>query len=177
MSLKTADLLEFYNELIIKQDYFECHEIMEEAWKSKAERSKEDPEVFLILMAVGEYHYRRGNIAGAVKSYRKALSIFASRPFRLEEGGLEPSIISVMERRLANMHDVRFSPLEFPLTQNTLMKLNSTYLPEMPYESFLEWRKVRHVTDEFTVNKHRMRDRHQIESDRKATLKKRKHQD
>src|SRR5699024_1451501 len=52
MSLKTADLLEFYNELIIKQDYFECHEIMEEAWKSKAERSKEDPEVFLILMAV-----------------------------------------------------------------------------------------------------------------------------
>ena len=177
MSLKTADLLEFYNELIIKQDYFECHEIMEEAWKSKAERTKEDPEVFLILMAVGEYHYRRGNIAGAVKSYRKALSIFDRRPFALEKGGLEPSIISIMESRLADMHDVRFSPLEFPLTQNILMELNSTYLPGMPYESFLKWRKMRHVTDEFTVNKHRMRDRRQVESDREAALKKRKHQD
>src|SRR5699024_10385310 len=110
MSLKTADLLEFYNELIIKQDYFECNEIMEEAWKSKAERSKEDPEVFHILMAVGEYHYIRGNIDSDVKSYRKALSIFASRSIRLEEWGLEPSVISVMERRIANMHDLRFSP-------------------------------------------------------------------
>ncbi|WP_017548912.1 DUF309 domain-containing protein [Salinicoccus carnicancri] len=175
--MKTADLLEFYNELIIKQDYFECHEIMEEAWKSKAERTKEDPEVFLILMAVGEYHYRRGNIAGAVKSYQKALTIFDRRPFVLEKGGLEPSIISIMEGRLSDMHDVPFSPLEFPLTQTILIELNSTYMPAMPYESFLKWRKKRHVTDEFTVNKHLMRDRRQVEADRKAALKKRKHQD
>src|SRR5699024_10080716 len=107
----------------------------------------------------------------------KALSIFDRRPFPLEKGGLEPSIISIMERRLADMHDVRFSPLEFPLTQNILIGLNSTYLPAMSYKSFLKWKKIRHVTDEFTVNKHHMIDRSQDESDRQTALKKRKHQD
>ncbi|AKG74059.1 DUF309 domain-containing protein [Salinicoccus halodurans] len=174
--MKISNLLEFYNELIIKQDYFECHEIMEEAWKSKPARTKEDQEVFLILMAVGEYHYRRQNTAGAKKSYRKALKIYDENPFSLEKAGMDSSLIDVMGERIKNMSSVKFKPLHFPLTDEMLHSLHEAYLPHLPYDDFLIWCRNQKVSDEFTVNKHLLRDREHVVMEREAALKKRKHQ-
>ncbi len=174
--MKISNLLEFYNELIIKQDYFECHEIMEEAWKNKSARTKEDPEVFLILMAVGEYHYRRGNIAGAGKSYRKALRIYNDHPFPLEQAGLEPRLINILCQRTEDIATMEFKPLHFPLTGEMLHSLHETYLPNLSFEDFLDRCSTHYVKDEFTINKHLLRDRQQVVSEREAALKKRKHQ-
>ncbi|WP_411844369.1 DUF309 domain-containing protein [Salinicoccus sp. HZC-1] len=173
--MKQSDLLEFYNELIIKQDYFECHEIMEEAWKRKNPRTKEDPEVFLILMAVGEYHYRRQNVAGAKKSYSKALKIYEDNPFSLENLGMEESLISAMISRMENMSSAKFKPLHFPLTRHILRRLHETYIHVLSYDGFLNWIREHQVTDEFIINKHLLRDRSQVVQEREAALKKRKH--
>lgn len=54
------------------QDYFECHEVLEDYWNEVAPRDKSHPLVGYILTAVGLYHWRRGNFAGAGKSVKKA---------------------------------------------------------------------------------------------------------
>lgn len=47
------------------QDYFECHEVLEEYWKEIAPGEKEHPLVGYIQVATGLYHWRRGNMRGA----------------------------------------------------------------------------------------------------------------
>lgn len=60
------------------RDYFECHEQLEDYWKEHPESPYRVTWVGLIQSAVGMYHYRRGNIAGAVKSLQGALQKFHS---------------------------------------------------------------------------------------------------
>jgi predicted metal-dependent hydrolase len=52
--------------------YFECHEVLEEAWTPERGPRR----LFLqglIHVAVGLYHHTRGNPAGAIRQLRKAL--------------------------------------------------------------------------------------------------------
>jgi uncharacterized protein len=52
--------------------YFECHEVLEEAWTPE----RGERRLFLqslIHVAVGLYHHTRGNPAGAQRQLRKAL--------------------------------------------------------------------------------------------------------
>ncbi len=53
------------------QDYFECHEVLEEYWKSIPASDKNHPLATYILLATGMYHWRRGNFAGAIRTLRK----------------------------------------------------------------------------------------------------------
>ena len=53
------------------QDYFECHEVLEEYWKSIPASDKEHPLTSYILLATGMYHWRRGNFAGAIRTLQK----------------------------------------------------------------------------------------------------------
>jgi hypothetical protein len=53
-------------------EYFECHEVLEEAWTPE----RGERRLFLqslIHMAVGIYHHTRGNPMGAVRQLRKGL--------------------------------------------------------------------------------------------------------
>lgn len=64
-------LIEYLIEFHSNRDYFECHEVLEERWMKDEVRS-----VYwtsLIQIAVGMYHYRRGNLEGAGKLFTKAL--------------------------------------------------------------------------------------------------------
>ncbi|MFJ7933409.1 DUF309 domain-containing protein [Sporosarcina sp. NPDC096371] len=54
------------------QDYFECHEVLEEYWKSLPDGDKEHPLTAYILLSTGMYHWRRGNLTGAIRTLRKA---------------------------------------------------------------------------------------------------------
>ena len=54
------------------QDYFECHEVLEEYWKSLDDYSKEHPLTAYILLATGLYHWRRDNMDGAHRTLEKA---------------------------------------------------------------------------------------------------------
>lgn len=64
-----AYLIEFH----ATRDYFECHELLEEYWKSLPQGEEgRDVWVGLIQLAVAQYHHRRGNRAGAQKMFRQA---------------------------------------------------------------------------------------------------------
>lgn len=54
------------------QDYFECHEVLEEYWKSLPKAKKDHPLTAFILLATGMYHWRRGNLSGAHRTLKKA---------------------------------------------------------------------------------------------------------
>lgn len=59
--------LDFLFEFHMVRDYFECHEIMETYWKSQPTfPDKKQAEVALLQLAVGLYHWRRGNYNGAL---------------------------------------------------------------------------------------------------------------
>lgn len=58
------------------QDYFECHEVLEEYWKMCAPGEKDHPLVGYVQLATGMYHWRRNNTAGAMKILNKAKKNF-----------------------------------------------------------------------------------------------------
>ena len=73
-----------YNTLLIdycayfngNEDFFECHEVLEEYWKTIAPGDKDHPLVGLIQLATGLYHWRRKNLIGANRILQKALKNF-----------------------------------------------------------------------------------------------------
>ena len=60
----------YFNE---NQDFFECHEELEEYWKSIPNTTKEHPLTSYILLSTGMYHWRRGNVTGALRTLKKAV--------------------------------------------------------------------------------------------------------
>ena len=64
-------LIDYLIEFHSKRDYFECHEILEERWMQ--DKVRKVYWTALIQIAVGMYHYRRGNLEGAEKLFTKAL--------------------------------------------------------------------------------------------------------
>lgn len=81
------------------QDYFECHEVLEEYWKEQENFSKDHPLTGYILMATGLYHWRRGNTAGAMRTLSKAITRFRQMPVQfgdyLEEVAIDEIIINL----------------------------------------------------------------------------------
>lgn len=63
------------------EDYFECHEVLEELWM------EEGRDIFyqgLLQIAVGLYHHRNGNITGAVKLLSGGIDKLERQPGRNE---------------------------------------------------------------------------------------------
>jgi uncharacterized protein len=54
------------------QEYFQCHEVLEEAWTAEARPRRLFLQA-LIHLAVGFYHCQRGNPVGASRQLRKGL--------------------------------------------------------------------------------------------------------
>ncbi|MBA9086347.1 hypothetical protein FHR92_002820 [Fontibacillus solani] len=59
------------------QDYFECHEVLEELW---LKLDKEPLYKGLLQVAVGLYHFRNGNVSGGKKMFRSAYQRLAPYP-------------------------------------------------------------------------------------------------
>ena len=167
-------LLEYYNEFIIKQDYFECHEIMEDAWKSKAAFSKEDDEIFFIQLSTAEYHYRRKNLYGARKIYGRAVRRLGERPFEHWKYGLESDIIPLVEERFSSIGAKDFSPLHLPLTDDMLEALRVYAMPGCPADDFQRFIRALHKKDITLVQKHRLRDRSEIINVRNEKLRRKR---
>lgn len=70
--------VQFLKEFNDVYDYFECHELLEDYWKEVAPRQKKHPLAALILLSTSMYHWRRGNIVGAIKTMNGSIK-------RLEE--------------------------------------------------------------------------------------------
>lgn len=89
----------YFNE---NQDFFECHEVLEEYWKSFPDKTKEHPLTAYILYATSAYHWRRENFIGAEKSIQKALVRMKKIPT------VDPEFLSGIqfETLLADMENV-----------------------------------------------------------------------
>jgi hypothetical protein len=108
------------------RDYFECHEILEEYWKSLPAFDP-DREVWvgLIQLAVALYHHRRGNAGGALKMYRGAARRL--RPEALDRLGLDGAavreIAAESARRLeAEGHGAVYRAVNLPIRDAALLE-------------------------------------------------------
>lgn len=59
------------------QDYFECHEVLEELW---LERDRDPRYKGLLQVAVGLFHFRNNNVRGAYKMFTSAVSRLEGYP-------------------------------------------------------------------------------------------------
>lgn len=66
------DYLIYFNR---DQDYFECHEVLEELW---LERNRDPLYKGLLQIAVGLYHYRNRNLRGGLMMLQSSLDLLES---------------------------------------------------------------------------------------------------
>lgn len=69
-SLRRAELLAEGFRLFNRQEFFDCHEVLEELWKQQQEPEKQFTQG-IIQIAVGYYHLLRDNKEGALKLLHK----------------------------------------------------------------------------------------------------------
>ena len=70
------NFVQFIKEFNGTKDYFECHELLEDYWKEVSPTSKNHPLTAFILLSTSMYHWRRGNITGAIKTMNGSIKRF-----------------------------------------------------------------------------------------------------
>jgi predicted metal-dependent hydrolase len=84
------------------RDLFECHEVLEEYWKSVPDSPLRQAWHGLIQIAVALYHERRGNRKGAVKMMQSAIQNLLEE--HMNELGLQSStLVKMMSSRLEHL--------------------------------------------------------------------------
>lgn len=69
--------IQFLYHFNVDRDYFECHEVMEHLWM---EEGRNPLYQGLLQVAVGLYHYRNGNVSGAIKLFTGSLEKLGAHP-------------------------------------------------------------------------------------------------
>lgn len=86
-------------------DYFECHEILEEYWKTKPRGNRDYYLVGLIQIAVSLYHQRRANWNGSTKMMKSAITILEKSGVPLQRLGInQVQLLSLLNERLQSIH-------------------------------------------------------------------------
>lgn len=149
------------------RDYFECHEILEEYWKSLPVR--EDIWVGLIQIAVGLYHHRRGNVAGAVKMLES--SVNRLKPEKVEHLGIayEPLQKMLKERIQSIKNKEAYTDLNLPLSDESLIQLAQEECTKHDWG----W-QAPSGTDPSLIHRHTLRDRSDVIQQRENNLKMKK---
>ncbi|MGL4523229.1 MAG: DUF309 domain-containing protein [Bacilli bacterium] len=157
MSFNQEVFSTYVNLFHAERDYFECHEVLEEHWKSIGEK-KSSPWVFFISFAVANYHWRRSNFRGALKSFTFSKQLFQETKSQL---ALFPVNLITLEQLVEECLDKvkKSEPYEqtfLPLTQHTLQTA-----PEKNY-----------TADEYAYlcNKHTLRNRTDVIQERTRAL-------
>ncbi|MHA0857946.1 DUF309 domain-containing protein [Paenibacillus sp. CMAA1364] len=100
------------------QDYFECHEVLEELWLRK---DKDPLYKGLLQVAVGLYHFRNHNITGARKMMYRALSQLEQYP--CVSLGIDLGVLVTQVRQYASQLD-QFETIPFPYYDLTILILD-----------------------------------------------------
>lgn len=151
------------------RDYFECHEILEDYWKSVDPRNKHSIWVGLILLAVSNYHQRRENREGAIRTLSKSINIIKMNTHQLDCLGIDREIfLSDLEVRLKNLTDGnKYSSYIFPIIDQSLISL----CKKKCLEAGINWCEDSDLTNEQLIHRHSLRDRSQVIHDRFLSLK------
>lgn len=156
-------LQDFYFQFHTQQHYFLCHDILEDAWKANPHFSKEDAIVSLILTATGCYHYRRQNFVGAVKSFKKALSVIRKFDSALNIG-LDIQAYQQQIQTLINTvnRERTFTPIQLPITN----EMEEDILKRYPNYIVTFYK----IEDSYIIDHHLKRDRTEVEAARQRAL-------
>lgn len=146
------------------EDYFECHEVLEEYWKDIAPRQRKHILVGLIQLATGMYHWRRGNFKGAstiLKKSRHSIIEHASSPY-LEKLDVAQLLVQIenAEKSILDQQDFRSFPISI-----TDSSLNNIVLTEIEDLIVLD--------ASFIMNKHKLRDRSEVLQERADAISRR----
>ncbi|MEH7222821.1 DUF309 domain-containing protein [Bacillus sp. JJ1566] len=149
------------------RDYFECHEILEEHWKEDPVPERKPYWVGLIQIAVSLYHYRRGNIAGALKMMKSALTICKDQKSELVQLGFKvDEMIEVLQKEF---HDIEigtpYESIDLPLTDNLLAACISKAT-----RTGKSWGEASDLSDEELIHKHTLRDRSDVIAERQKQI-------
>lgn len=157
----------FYFQFHTEQHYFLCHDILEEAWKENPHFNKNDAIVSLILFATGCYHYRRGNLKGAKRSFIKALTVINEVDVEPDLGLDLMSYRSLIQNMINNVSQEQpFAPVYLPLTaafEQQIMQQFPNYI-RTPYI----------IDNDYIVHHHLKRDRSEVIAARARALRQRK---
>jgi predicted metal-dependent hydrolase len=149
--------IEYLIYLHMERDFFECHEVLEEYWKSIPDSPMRQAWRGLIQIAVALYHQRRGNIAGARKMLESAIHNISKRD--MEQLGLQSEAFSkLLEARLEQLKTAphaKFEELNFPFADNDLMQLCLSH----PLAANKIWLSQSDLLNPSLIHKHTLRDR------------------
>ncbi|MFS0687951.1 DUF309 domain-containing protein [Sporosarcina sp. 179-K 8C2 HS] len=143
------------------QDYFECHEVLEEYWKSIPNYTKDHPLTAFILLSTGLYHWRRGNVHGAHRTVVKAanrMQDFSTFDARYTEALDYRQLVQDTERVISNMEKGEaFSPFTILLTSASLQRSVDEIASSMD---------LLPADSDAVIHKHMLRDRSDILAER-----------
>lgn len=146
------------------RDYFECHEILEDEWK-KDPRGKRKPYwQGLIQIAVGLYHWRRGNLIGAGRSLANAIRNVTDEKKALTTLALDYEQLMVQLRQLEqNIRAQKpYKSINLPITDPELR----SQCEKLCEEKGCVMGNPSDLTDEPILNKHRQPNRETVISKR-----------
>lgn len=135
------------------EDYFECHEVLEEYWKQIAPNDKNHPLVGYIQLATGMYHWRRENLKGALRTFNKAFNNFRKNENSIFFEYIDYDLLceSCKESTTKVEKDCPFTSFQLPILSKKLEHLVSEKINDLPNHSY-----------HFLLNKHMLRDRSDI---------------
>ncbi|MFB2515345.1 MULTISPECIES: DUF309 domain-containing protein [Lysinibacillus] len=141
------------------QDFFECHEVLEEYWKEIAPGDKMHPLVGYVQLATGFYHWRRGNNTGAKRILEKALHNFQENEghvFFQEIDYLE--LLTQITKAITSIEMGKsFQTFQLPLSPH-LLDLALARIKLLPSNS-----------SNYLLHKHMLRDRSHILAERQES--------
>ncbi|CAM4210730.1 DUF309 domain-containing protein [Paenibacillus tarimensis] len=168
-----SDYPEPYLEYLIQfhavRDYFECHELLEEYWKTiPAEEKGREVWVGLIQIAVAQYHLRRRNASGALKMFEQSAKRLDS--FELSRLGLDGhAVIELVTGRITELRSMGSETpfIEFNLPFQDMGLLHQ--LQQICRSRGLQWGTPSDEANEQLIHRHTLRDRSEVMEARKAS--------
>lgn len=144
-----TQFITYFNE---HQDYFECHEVLEEYWKDIAPKDKSHPLTAWILISTGMYHWRRGNLTGALRSLEKGQRrVLLNEASDFYEGIQIQKVMEDLDGSIGNIRDEKpFQAFEIPISSQELRGLIERQPKKTP------------LSGEQLIHKHMLRDRSEI---------------
>lgn len=154
----------YYHPLFLKfivyfnrnQDYFECHEVLEDYWKTFDHFNKNHPLTAYILLSTGLYHWRRGNMNGATRTLVKAQSrflLFHDNEIYKEKIDFQRLYDDTKAAILAVKNNDSFFPVKLYISSEQLQKLVDSLTATM---------ELLPIGSDAVIHKHMLRDRSDI---------------
>lgn len=142
------------------QDFFECHEVLEEFWKDIAPGDKKHPLVGYVQLATGLYHWRRDNYIGAARILEKALNNFQHNMGHIffDEIDYDKLLRQLSDALSAIQMGKSFQAFQLPLSP-ILEELALARIQLLPSSSY-----------NYLLHKHMLRDRSHILAERQESI-------